>query len=103
MISTITNGKTKKMSNYLSKEKVAEIFTEYGGAAANTGSTEGQVALFTYRIQKLSEHLQQNRKDHSCRRTLLMLVGKRKRLLKYLADKDITKYRELIERLGIRK
>ena len=91
------------MSNYLTKEKVEDIFKEFGGSEANTGSTEGQVALFTFRIQKLSEHLQQNRKDHACRRTLLMLVGKRKRHLKYLAHKDIMKYRELIERLGIRK
>ena len=87
----------------MTKEKVEEIFQQYGGSSQNTGSTEGQVALFTYRIQKLSEHLQQNKKDHACRRTLLMLVGKRKSLLKYLAHKDIMKYRELIERLGIRK
>ncbi|MBK8877325.1 MAG: 30S ribosomal protein S15 [Haliscomenobacter sp.] len=91
------------MSLYLQKEKVEEIFNEFGGSSSNTGSAEGQVALFTFRIQKLSEHLQANRKDHACRRTLLMLVGKRKRLLKYLAHKDIVKYRELIERLGIRK
>lgn len=89
--------------SYLTKEKKAELFLEHGGAAVNTGSTEGQIALFTYRIQELSKHLQQNRKDHACRRTLLMLVGKRKRLLQYLSDKDITKYRELIEKLGIRK
>lgn len=89
--------------SYLTKEKKAEIFQEHGGAAGNTGSTEGQIALFTYRIQELSKHLQINRKDHACRRTLLMLVGKRKRLLQYLAHKDITKYRELIEKLGIRK
>jgi small subunit ribosomal protein S15 len=61
------------------------------------------VALFTYRIQELSKHLNENRKDHACRRTLLMLVGKRKRLLQYLAKRDIVKYRELIEQLGIRK
>jgi len=91
------------MAVYLTKEKKSEFFTQYGGAAANTGSTEGQVALFTYRIQELSKHLNQNRKDHACRRTLLMLVGKRKRLLQYLSKKDIVKYRELIEQLGIRK
>jgi small subunit ribosomal protein S15 len=91
------------MAVYLSKEKIEEIFQEYGGSKENTGSTEGQVALFTYRIQKLSEHLKENRKDHSCRRTLLTLVGKRKRLLQYLAKKDIQKYRELIDKLGIRK
>lgn len=91
------------MGIYLTKEKKTEIFQEYGGEANNTGSVEGQVALFTYRIQKLSEHLQTNAKDHSCRRTLLHLVGKRKQLLHYLAKKDILKYRELIEKLGIRK
>lgn len=91
------------MAVYLPKEKVKEIFAEYGGGEGNTGSTEGQVALFTYRIKELSKHLQINHKDHSSRRTLLTLVGKRRRLLKYLAKKDITKYRSLIEKLGIRK
>jgi len=91
------------MAVYLPKEKKEEIFAEYGGAANNTGSVEGQVALFTYRIKNLSEHLQTNHKDHACRRTLLSLVGKRRRLLQYLSKKDITKYRSLIEKLGIRK
>ena len=91
------------MAVYLTKEKKEEIFKQYGGAENNTGSIEGQVALFTYRIQKLSEHLKENRKDHSCRRTLLTLVGKRRRLLTYLMKKDIQKYRELIQQLGIRK
>jgi small subunit ribosomal protein S15 len=90
------------MAVYLAKEKLEEIFAEYGGDAKNTGSTEGQIALFTYRIKSLSDHLKTNKKDHSCRRTLLSLVGKRKRLLNYLAKKDITKYRELIKKLGIR-
>lgn len=88
--------------SYLTKEKKAEIFAQFGGAAANTGSTEGQVALFTFRISKLSEHLKSNHKDHSTRRALLTLVGKRKALLMYLAKKDITKYRELIAKLEIR-
>ena len=91
------------MAVYLPKEKKEEIFAEYGGSAQNTGSVEGQVALFTYRIKSLSAHLQTNHKDHACRRTLLALVGKRRRLLQYLAKKDITKYRSLIEKLGIRK
>ncbi len=91
------------MGEYLTKEKVKEIFAEHGGSEGNTGSTEGQIALFTYRIQNLSEHLKANQKDHSCRRTLLGLVGKRRRLLGYLAKKDINKYRALIEKLGIRK
>lgn len=91
------------MAVYLSVEKKKEIFAEHGGSATNTGSVEGQVALFTYRINSLSQHLRENKKDHSCRRALLSLVGKRKRLLKYLASKDIQKYRDLIEQLGIRK
>ncbi len=91
------------MAVYLTKEKKAEIFAEFGGSDNNTGSTEGQIALFTFRIKSLSQHLQTNKKDHSCRRTLLTLVGKRKRLLQYLAKKDINKYRALIEKLGIRK
>jgi small subunit ribosomal protein S15 len=91
------------MANYLTKEEKEQIFQEYGGSESNSGSTEGQVALFTARIKGLSEHLQRNKKDHSCRRTLLSLVGKRKKLLRYLASKDIQKYRDLIEKLGIRK
>ncbi len=91
------------MANYLTKEQKDEIFKEFGGAEGNTGSIEGQVALFTYRIKGLSDHLKTNKKDHSCRRTLLTLVGKRRRLLRYLAKKDIQKYRDLIEKLGLRK
>jgi small subunit ribosomal protein S15 len=91
------------MATYLPKEKIEEIFNEYGGNAENTGSVEGQVALFTYRIQSLSDHLRENKKDHSSRRALLTLVGKRRRLLSYLMKKDILKYRELLEKLNIRK
>lgn len=91
------------MAVYYSKEKKEEIFKEYGGAENNSGSVEAQIALFTYRIKSLSDHLQTNQKDHSCRRALLTMVGKRKKLLRYLASKDITKYRELIAKLGIRK
>jgi len=91
------------MSAYKTNEKVESIFNEFGGSAKNTGSTEGQIALFTFRIKELSSHLQNNKKDHSCRRTLLSLVGKRRRLLQYLSKKDINKYRALIEKLGIRK
>ncbi len=91
------------MATYLSTEKKQEIFSEFGGNAANTGSPEAQIALFTYRIKSLSDHLRENKKDHSCRRALLTLVGKRRRLLNYLASKDINAYRELIEKLGIRK
>jgi small subunit ribosomal protein S15 len=90
------------MAIYLTKEKKEEIFREYGGNDGNTGSIEGQIALFTYRIKSLSDHLKENNKDHSCRRTLLTLVGKRKRLLVYLERKDITRYREILKKLGLR-
>lgn len=66
----------RQMAIYLSKEKRAEIFQEFGGDAKNTGSTEGQVALMTFRIKHLSDHLKVNKKDHSTRRSLLKLVGK---------------------------
>lgn len=91
------------MAVYLTKEKIEEIFVKYGGSASNTGSTEGQIALFTYRIQSLSDHLKVNHKDHSTKRRLLQLVGKRRSLLNYLMRKDIMKYRSLIAELGIRK
>ncbi len=91
------------MAIYLSKEKKDEIFEKFGGSAANTGSVEGQIALFTHRIQSLSEHLNRNKKDFSCRRTLLALVGKRKSLLQYLHRKDVAKYRKILEQLNIRK
>lgn len=91
------------MATYLTKEKKSEIFKEYGGSAENTGSTEGQIALFTYRIESLSSHLLENKKDTAARKALLHMVGKRRRLMKYLASNDIIKYRELIEKLGIRK
>jgi len=91
------------MPVYLPKEKKEEIFAEFGGDANNTGSTEGQIALFTYRIQELSNHLQAHRKDHSSRKALLSLVGKRRRQLAYLQKKDLDGYRALIAKLGIRK
>ena len=88
---------------YLTKEVKAEIFKKHGGSESNTGSTEGQIALFTHRINHLTEHLKTNQKDHASRRGLLKLVGKRRRLLNYLMKNDIEKYRELIKELGIRK
>mgnify|MGYP001043411780 CR=1 FL=1 len=91
------------MAVYLPKEKKEEIFAKYGGTGSNTGSTEGQIALFTYRIEELSKHLHQNKKDYSCKKTLLTLVGKRRSMLNYLGKKDIVRYRELIKELGIRK
>ncbi len=91
------------MPQYLTKEQKENIFKDFGGDTKNSGSTEGQIALFTHRIKGLSDHLQSNKKDHSSRRSLLRLVGKRRKLLKYLAHKDINKYREILQTLGIRK
>ena len=88
---------------YLTKETKAEIFAKHGGKAENTGSTEGQIALFTYRINHLTEHLKRNHKDFNTERSLVRLVGKRRSLLDYLKKKDIEKYRELIKELNIRK
>ncbi len=87
----------------LTKEKKATIITEFGGNAANTGSIEGQIALLTERISQISGHLQQNKKDFSTHRGLMQLVGKRKRLLNYMQKHNLTGYRQLIEKLGIRK
>jgi small subunit ribosomal protein S15 len=87
----------------LAKEKNASIFAEFGGKAENTGSTEGQIALFTERINHISGHLKTNKKDHSSTLSLLKMVGRRRRLLNYLAKKDINGYRALIEKLKIRK
>ena len=90
------------MAVYLTKEKKNEIFKTYAGDEQNTGSIEGQIALFTFRIKSLSEHLNSFKKDHATRRSLLMMVGKRKSLLEYLKRKDINKYRQLIQSLGLR-
>ena len=88
---------------YLTKEKKQEIFEKYWKSNTDTGSPESQIALFSYRISHLTEHLKLNRKDYSTSRSLKMLVGKRRRLLDYLKEKDIEKYRALIKELGIRR
>ena len=88
---------------YLTKEKKASFFTDFGGKTANTGSIEGQIALLTERINSISQHLQANKKDFSTHRGLMQLVGKRKRLLTYLSKTNLTGYRQLIEKLGLRK
>jgi small subunit ribosomal protein S15 len=80
-----------------------EIFKEYGKSEFDSGSTEGQIALFTHRIKYLTEHLKVNRKDLATERSLVLLVGKRRKLLAYLKNKDIERYREIIKKLGIRK
>lgn len=89
--------------SYLNQDAKAKLFEQHGGSAANTGSTEGQVALITLRIQHLQVHLKKNNKDQVTRRSLLRLVGHRRRLLDYLKRHDIGKYRALIQQLGIRK
>ena len=88
---------------YLSAEKKSELFSKYGKDANDTGNTHGQIALFTYRINHLTEHLKKNRHDFNTERSLVKLVGKRRSLLDYLKKKDILAYRELIKDLGIRK
>ncbi|MCK5856996.1 MAG: 30S ribosomal protein S15 [Bacteroidales bacterium] len=89
---------------YLSLEKKKELFKEFSHKGeADTGSVEGQVALFTFRIKHLTEHMKENRKDFATERSLVLLVGKRRKLLDYLAKKDITRYRELIKKLNLRK
>jgi len=87
---------------YLSTEKKKEIFQKHGEVDTNTGSAEGQVALFTYRIAHLTGHLKKNRKDFSTQLSLQKLVGKRRALLAYLFKKDINRYRAIIKSLGLR-
>ncbi len=87
----------------VTKEARKKIFEKYGKKNADTGSPEGQIALFTERINHLTEHLKENKKDHSTQRSLLMMVGQRRRLLDYLKRTDIERYRKIIESLEIRK
>ena len=88
---------------YLTTEIKKEIFEKYGKNVTDTGSTEGQVALFTFRIKHLSEHLKRNKKDVFTQRSLVRLVGKRRKLLDYLKESDILRYREIIKQLSLRK
>ena len=87
----------------LTKEAKQEIVRTHGANASDTGSTKVQIALLTKRINDLTEHLKSFKKDHHSRRGLLMMVGKRRRLLEYIKQRDVAKYRELIERLGLRR
>ncbi len=91
------------MAEYLESDKKQEIFGKYGKSNTDTGSPESQVALFSYRIAHLTEHLKVNKKDYSTQRSLLRLVGKRRKLLDYLKRTDIERYRSLIKALGLRK
>tara|TARA_A100001011_G_scaffold398098_1_gene501349 strand:+ start:3074 stop:3343 length:270 start_codon:yes stop_codon:yes gene_type:complete len=88
---------------YLTKEDKEDIFKKFGKTKTNTGSTEGQIALFSSRINHLSNHLKTNNKDFNTERALVSLVGKRRNLLDYLKSKDIEKYRSIIKQLKIRK
>ena len=88
---------------YLDQKEKEAIFTKPGKGAKDTGSAEGQIALFTYRINHLTEHLKRNRKDFNTERSLVMLVGKRRALLDYLTKKDGLRYRAIVKELGLRK
>lgn len=88
---------------YLTTEKKKEFFDKYGKSNMDTGSSEGQIALFSYRINHLTEHLKNNKKDFSTQRSLIKLVGKRRRLLDYLKDRDIERYRSIIKALNLRR
>ncbi|MBD3638654.1 MAG: 30S ribosomal protein S15 [Crocinitomicaceae bacterium] len=88
---------------YLTKEKKEEIFAKHGGGKTDTGSAEGQIALFSYRISHLTDHLKKNRKDYGTQKALQTLVGKRRSLLNYLKSKDIERYRAIVKELGLRR
>ena len=89
--------------SYLTTEKKANIFAEFGEKATNTGSIEAQVAILTEKINHISDHLKDNKKDFSTQRGLMQMVGKRKRLLTYMSKHNLIGYRSLIEKLGLRK
>ncbi len=88
---------------YLSKERKQEIFKKHGKNAEDTGSAEGQIGLFAYRISHLTEHLKNNPKDFGTQRALQLLVGKRRSLLDYLKETDIERYRAIVKELGLRR
>ena len=85
---------------YLNSEKKEEIFGQYGKSTTDTGSAESQIALFTYRIKHLTEHVKANHKDYVTTRSLTQLVGKRRRLLTYLKERDINRYRAILCQIG---
>lgn len=88
---------------YLTSESKSKYFSDFGGNAKNTGSIEAQVAILTEKINHISDHLSTNKKDFSTQRGLMQMVGKRKSLLAYLSKHNLSVYRELIEKLGLRK
>ena len=88
---------------YLTKEVKEGVFEKHGKSKSDTGNPEGQIALFSHRINHLSDHLKSNRKDYNTERSLVKLVGKRRSLLDYLKSKDILRYRAIVKELGLRK
>ena len=88
---------------HITAEKKKDLFKKYGKSAADTGTSEGQIALFSNRINHLTDHLKENPKDFSTQRALVKLVGKRRRLLNYLRDMDIERYRGIVKSLKLRK
>ena len=88
---------------YLTKKIKEDLFKKHGKNTKNTGSAEGQIALFTFRINHLTDHLKKNKKDYNTERALVKLVGKRRALLDYLTKKDILRYRAIVKELGLRK
>ncbi|MEC7478480.1 MAG: 30S ribosomal protein S15 [Bacteroidota bacterium] len=88
---------------YITKKIREDIFKDNGASEKDTGSTEGQIALFTTKINHLTNHLKENKKDYNTERSLLKMVGKRKSLLNYLKNKDINRYRSIIKKLSLRK
>ena len=88
---------------YLTTEVKKNILTKHGKTTGDTGSSEGQIALFTHRIQHLSEHVKKNKKDMRTKRSLVGLVGQRRKLLDYLKERDITRYRAILKELNLRK
>ncbi len=88
---------------YLDKEKKQEIFGQYGKSNTDTGSPESQIALFSFRINHLTEHMKLNKKDTATNYSLKKLIGRRRRMLNYLKDRDINRYREVVAKLGLRK
>ena len=87
----------------LASDVKKQLITEYGATEGDTGSAEVQIAMLSKRISDLTEHLKMHKHDHHSRRGLLLLVGRRRRMLDYLAKTDINRYRSLIERLGLRR
>lgn len=96
-------GTKNQEKMYLTKEKKSEIIKQQTGSPENTGAPEAQIAIFTNRINHLTEHLKSNKKDFSTQRALTNLVGKRKALLNYVKDNNLEKYREIIKKLDLRK